>query len=70
MDEEEKQELSVTLCPPPPPKKKKWRSVFATDNREIQKKLERLSEDIQKVKDDIKKSMIWRLETSLVCRFY
>ena len=50
MDGEEEQEIEITL----PPTKRR-RTVFPTDRRGIQAELEKLSEDIQEVKSEIKK---------------
>ena len=50
MDGEEEQEIEVT----PPPVKRR-RTVFPTDSKEMQAQLEKLSEDIQEVKSEIKK---------------
>ena len=50
MDEEEEQEIEITL---PPIKRRQ--TVFPTDSREIQTQLEKLSENIQEVKGEIKK---------------
>ena len=50
IDRDEEQELEITL---PPVKGRQ--SVFPTDNRGIQTQLEKLSEDIQKVRGEIKK---------------
>ena len=50
MDGEEEQEIEITL----PPTKRR-RTVFLTDRRGIQAELEKLSEDIQEVKSEIKK---------------
>ena len=50
MDGEEEQEIEVT----PPPIKRR-RIVFPTDSKEMQAQLEKLSEDIQEVKSEIKR---------------
>ena len=50
MDEEEEQEIEITL----PPIKRR-RTVFPTSSRGIQMQLEKLSEDIQEVKSEITK---------------
>ena len=50
IDGEEEQEIEITL----PPIKRR-RTVFPTDSRGIQTRLEKLSEDIQEVKRQIKK---------------
>ena len=50
IDGEEEQEIEITL----PPIKRR-RTVFPTDSRGIQTRLEKLSEDIQEVKREIKK---------------
>ena len=50
MDGEEEQEIEITLPPT-----KRSRTVFPTDRRGIQAELEKLSEDIQEVKSEIKK---------------
>ena len=50
MDGEEEQEIEITL---PPIKRRQ--TVFPTDSREIQTQLEKLSENIQEVKGEIKK---------------
>ena len=50
MDEEEEQEIEITL----PPIKRR-RTVFQTDSRGIQTQLEKLFEGILEVKSEIKK---------------
>ena len=50
IDEKEEQETEITL----PPVKRR-RTVFPTDSRGIQTQLEKLSEDIQELKSEIKK---------------
>ena len=50
MDWEEEQELEITL-----PQVERRRSVFPTGNRGIQRQMEKLSEDIQEVKGEMKK---------------
>ena len=50
IDWEEEQEIEITL-----PAIKRKRTVFSTDSRGIQAQLEKLSEDIQEVKSEIKK---------------
>ena len=50
IDGEEEQEIEVTL----PPIKRRW-TVFPTDSKGMQAQLEKLSEDIQEVKSEIKK---------------
>ena len=50
IDGEEQQEIEITLRPI-----KRRRTVFPTDSRKIQMQLEKLSEDIQEVKSNLKK---------------
>ena len=77
MDGEEEQEIEITL----PPIKRR-RTVFPTDNRGIQTQLEKLLEDIQEVKSEIKKfhdlafrpkfsvSFLLELEEAFSCIIY
>ena len=50
IDGEEEQEIEITLAPI-----KRRQTVFPTDSRGIQTQLEKLSENIQEVKGEIKK---------------
>ena len=66
IDGEEEQEIEITL----PPIKRR-RTVFPTDSRGIQTQLEKLSEDIQKVKSEIKNfhDLAFRHKFSVSCLF-
>ena len=64
MDGEEEQEIEITQH-----SIQRRRKVFLTVIKKIQAQLEKLPEDIQEVKGEIKNSTIWRSDTCFACLF-